>query len=214
MWVHEGKVLFNKFNFFLWQGCPPSWPREVSSCILFELQQCFCYGFFQYPSRQNVQHTEWKHCAIGEQLADESGSKNQPCMCIQTWGWEAGEQPHGIWGSWSKLSVSQQCALAAAGEVTPHSEWLIKVKAIYCAETLCSSRRCFYSFARKPSRQSIRVVVFNCSAYIILCCWQCRYVDDNNVIAWRKPRGKVQESCCTERGCIVAPCHLFFLVKE
>lgn len=116
----------------------------------------------------------------------------------------------GIWGPWSRLSTSLQCALAAASEVTPHSEWLIKVKAIYCAETLCSSRRCFYSFARKPSRQSIRVVVFNCSAYIILHCLQCRNVSDNNIIAWCKPRGKVQESCWTQRGCIVAPYHFFF----
>lgn len=119
----------------------------------------------------------------------------------------------GIWESWSKLSTRQQCVLAAS-EVTPHSEWLIKVKAIYCAETLCNSRRCFYSFARKPSRQSIRVVVFNCSVYIMLHCLQYRNVGDNNIIAWCKPRGKVQESCWTQRGCIVAPYRYFFLWKN
>lgn len=50
-----GKVLFNKLNFLLWKGHPPSWPKEVTWHYLYGLQQNCQYCFSQY-SGQNVQH--------------------------------------------------------------------------------------------------------------------------------------------------------------
>lgn len=74
--VHKEKVLFNELNLPLWWVYSPGWPREDSWCNLLEFQRSFQYCFSQYPSGKSVQHTaRQKHNAVGEQLADGSGSK-------------------------------------------------------------------------------------------------------------------------------------------
>jgi len=75
--LKRGKPCLTKFNAFYGKITQTSWPREASRWNLFGFQQSFQYYFSQYLPGWKVQLTRrQKHNAVGEQLADGSGSKD------------------------------------------------------------------------------------------------------------------------------------------